>query len=232
LVHFGPNWTFFRHINQYNHGKCTTTQFYHQNVDVVLYNSKKTVWNLFHSLYLVPLIVHLACSQTARLVECHFDALWCGTDAHHLNCLTKQPPDTMATPPCLVSYMLHIRLDQWINYSSDDVHNNCDFNCLHINKQSGSVASFPGLLCLQFLIAYCKQSKTGGVEGLGTRLAQECIEATLSISLFMYCSAARLKPCRSWKQSMEEQFSLRSLTTVTSQSGNETEPAQMQRGSM
>jgi len=32
------------------------------------------------------------------------------------------------------------------------------------------VASFPGLLRLQLLIAYWKQSKTGGVEGLGTRL--------------------------------------------------------------
>ena len=32
------------------------------------------------------------------------------------------------------------------------------------------VASIPGLLHHQFLIAYCKRSKTGGVEGLGTRL--------------------------------------------------------------
>ena len=36
-----------------------------------------------------------------------------------------------------------------------------------------SAASFPGLPCLQFLIAcYCKQSITGGGEGLGTGLVQ------------------------------------------------------------
>ena len=47
-----------------------------------------------------------------------------------------------------------------------------------------SVASFPALLCLQFLIAcsmqkwsktVCKRSKTGGVEGLGTRLLQRLL---------------------------------------------------------
>ena len=44
---------------------------------------------------------------------------------------------------------------------------------MHPSEQRNVSNQFPGLLHLQFLLACSKRSKTGGAEGLGTRLGNQ-----------------------------------------------------------
>ena len=55
------------------------------------------------------------------------------------------------------------------------------------NVITWSSYSFPGLLCLLFLITYCRWSKTGGKNGLWMRLAKPLNDYTLHMSICSGC---------------------------------------------